>query len=53
MDLAALRGYSEAFGPEVFGLLSPKASVESKTSPGGTAPDLVDQRAGGLAKGSA
>jgi len=50
MKIAELRKFSESFDKDVFDLLTPKASVGSKTSPGGTAPALVVQRAGELLK---
>ncbi len=52
MTLKELRGYSPAFGKDVHALLTPQASVASRRSPGGTAPDLVEKRARSLAKGS-
>jgi len=51
MKLAELRKYSDRFDKDVFDLLTPEASVRSKTSPGGTAPDLVSRRAAQLSKG--
>jgi argininosuccinate lyase len=48
MPLSELRGFSEAFGEDVYGLLSPQASAAAKTSPGGTAPALVAARAARL-----
>ncbi len=45
MTIAELRQFSEAFGEDVYSLLTPKASVEGKKSPGGTAPELVESRA--------
>jgi argininosuccinate lyase len=51
MTLAELRQYSEAFGEDVHSILSPKASVQSKTSPGGTAPALVEKRVAHLSRG--
>jgi argininosuccinate lyase len=50
MKIAELRKFSESFDKDVFDLLTPKASVSSKTSPGGTAPALVVQRTGELLK---
>jgi argininosuccinate lyase len=50
MKLADLRKHSETFEKDVFDLLTPKASVDGKTSPGGTAPALVAKRAGELLK---
>ena len=52
MKISELRQYSEVFGEDVYALLTPKASVEGKKSPGGTAPALVEARAGELAKGA-
>ena len=52
MKLADLRKYSESFQKDVFELLTPKASVDGKTSPGGTAPALVRKRSGELLKES-
>ena len=51
MNLAELRQYSQSFGEDVYALLTPRASVEGKKSPGGTAPDQVENRAAKLAKG--
>jgi argininosuccinate lyase len=51
MKLADLRKFSEEFDKDVFDLLTPEASVQSKTSPGATAPHLVSQRAAQLLKG--
>ena len=51
MKLADLRKFSEAFDKDVFDLLTPEASVQAKSSPGGTAPLLVAQRAAQLLKG--
>ncbi|HEX7897937.1 MAG TPA: argininosuccinate lyase [Planctomycetota bacterium] len=45
LPLAELRTYSPAIGEDLFALLTPRASVDSKTSPGGTAPPLVEARA--------
>jgi argininosuccinate lyase len=50
MKLAELRKFSESFDKDVFDLLTPKASVNSKTSPGGTAPALVVKRTAELLK---
>jgi argininosuccinate lyase len=50
MKITELRKFSESFDKDVFDLLTPKASVSSKTSPGGTAPALVLKRAGELLK---
>jgi argininosuccinate lyase len=50
MKIAELRKFSESFDKDVFDLLTPKASVNGKTSPGGTAPALVVQRTGELLK---
>ena len=50
MKLEELRKFSEIFDKDVFDLLTPKASVEGKTSPGGTAPALVAKRSGELLK---
>ncbi len=52
MKIAELRKFSESFDKDVFDLLTPKASVNGKTSPGGTAPALVVQRTGELSKDS-
>jgi argininosuccinate lyase len=52
LKVAELRQYSEAFGEDVYALLTPKASVDGKKSPGGTAPALVEGRAGELVKGA-
>ena len=52
MKLADLKKYSESFQKDVFELLTPKASVNGKTSPGGTAPALVRKRSGELLKDS-
>jgi argininosuccinate lyase len=49
LPLAELRTYSPSIDPDLFALLTPRASVESKTSPGGTAPALVERRAKELA----
>ncbi len=49
LPLAELRTYAPAIGEDLFALLAPRASVESKTSPGGTAPALVERRAKELA----
>ncbi|HUR38366.1 MAG TPA: argininosuccinate lyase, partial [Planctomycetota bacterium] len=51
MELAELRKHSEKFEKDVFDLLTPRASVESRTSPGGTASSLVLKRAEELLKG--
>lgn len=50
MKITELRKFSESFDKDVFELLTPKASVNGKTSPGGTAPALVVKRAGELLK---
>jgi argininosuccinate lyase len=50
MKLEELRTFSASFDKDVFELLTPIASVDGKTSPGGTAPALVVQRAGELLK---
>jgi argininosuccinate lyase len=50
MKITELRKFSEGFDKDVFDLLTPKASVNGKTSPGGTAPALVVQRTGELLK---
>jgi len=50
MTLAELRQYSESFEEDMYTILNPKASVESKKSPGGTAPSLVEKRAAHLAR---
>jgi argininosuccinate lyase len=51
MKLAEIRKFSEEFEKDLFDLLTPKASVQAKTSPGGTSPELVAQRAAQLLKG--
>ncbi|HZE97119.1 MAG TPA: argininosuccinate lyase [Planctomycetota bacterium] len=51
MKLAELRKFSEDFEKDVFDLLTPQASVQSKTSPGGTSPQQVAHRASQLLKG--
>ncbi|HLY74124.1 MAG TPA: argininosuccinate lyase [Planctomycetota bacterium] len=51
MKLADLRKFSEDFDKDVFDLLTPRASVQAKTSPGATAPQLVSQRASQLLRG--
>jgi argininosuccinate lyase len=51
MKLAEIRKFSEDFEKDLFDLLTPKASVQSKTSPGATSPELVAQRAAQLLKG--
>ena len=51
MKLADLRKFSEDFDKDVFDLLTSEASVQAKSSPGGTAPLLVAQRAAQLLKG--
>lgn len=48
MKIAELRKFSELFEKDVFELLTPKASVQAKTSPGATSPHLVSQRAAQL-----
>ena len=53
MSLADLRTVSDAFREDVFGLLNADASAAGRKSPGGTAPDLVAERASQLAKGQA
>jgi argininosuccinate lyase len=50
MTLQEFRQYSTAFEQDVYSILSPKASVEGKRSPGGTAPELVEKRAAHLLK---
>jgi argininosuccinate lyase len=50
MKIAELRKFSETFEKDLFELLTPKASVNGKTSPGGTAPELVVKRTGELLK---
>ncbi len=52
MTPAELRGFSGAFGADVFKLLTPEASVKSRTSPGGTAPGRVRKRVARLRRGS-
>ncbi len=52
MPLEDLRKFSEVFDKDLFELLTPKASVEGKTSPGGTAPALVLKRSTELLKDS-
>ncbi len=51
MKLAELRKFSEEFDKDIFEMLTPKASVQAKTSPGATSPELVAQRAAQLLKG--
>jgi argininosuccinate lyase len=53
LPLAELRKFSEGFQEEVFALLTPEASVQSRRSPGGTAPPLVEERVRRLSKGKA
>src|SRR5436190_18671512 len=48
MKIAELRKFSELFEKDVFEQLTPKASVQAKTSPGATSPHLVSQRAAQL-----
>jgi argininosuccinate lyase len=48
MSLQEFRQYSTTFEQDVYSILSPKASVEGKRSPGGTAPELVEKRAAQL-----
>jgi argininosuccinate lyase len=48
MSLQEFRQYSTTFEQDVYSILSPKASVEGKRSPGGTAPELVGKRAAQL-----
>ena len=50
MKITELRKFSETFDKDLFDLLTPKASVNGKTSPGGTAPALVVKRSGELLK---
>jgi argininosuccinate lyase len=45
MKIGELRKFSEQFEKDVFDLLTPRSSVQAKTSPGATAPMLVAQRA--------
>jgi argininosuccinate lyase len=51
MKLADLRRFGEDFDKDVYDILTPQASVQSKTSPGATAPSLVSQRASQLLRG--
>jgi argininosuccinate lyase len=51
MKIADLRKFSEDFEKDVFDLLTPKASVQAKTSPGATSPHLVSTRAAQLLRG--
>jgi len=51
MKLPELRKFSDEIEKDLFDLLTARASVQSKTSPGGTAPSLVSQRAAQLLKG--
>jgi argininosuccinate lyase len=51
MTIGELQKYSDAFEQDVYAILTPQASVQSKKSAGGTAPDLVEKRAGHLLKG--
>jgi len=48
MKIGELRKFSELFEKDVFEQLTPKASVQAKTSPGATSPHLVSQRAAQL-----
>ena len=48
MKIGELRKFSDQFEKDVFDLLTPKSSVQAKTSPGATAPALVAQRASQL-----
>jgi argininosuccinate lyase len=50
MKITELRKFSDGFDKDVFDLLTPKASVGAKTSPGGTAPALVVKRTQELLK---
>ena len=50
MKITELRKFSESFDKDVFDLLTTKASVSSKTSPGGSAPALVVKRTEELLK---
>ena len=50
LPLSELKTYSPAIGEDLFPLLTPRASVESKTSPGGTASSLVEARARELSR---
>jgi argininosuccinate lyase len=45
LPLAELRTYSPAVGEDLFALLTPRASVDAKASPGGTSPKIVEARA--------
>ena len=53
LGLAELKQVNPAFEQDVFALLTPRASVEGKRSPGGTAPSQVEARAARLSKGPA
>jgi argininosuccinate lyase len=53
IPLEELRTYSPVFGPEAYALLTPRASVEHRRSPGGTSPEGVAARAERLLKGGA
>jgi argininosuccinate lyase len=56
LTLSELKEVSPAFEQDIYALLTPKASVEAKRSPGGTSPSQVEKRAAQLApppKGSA
>jgi argininosuccinate lyase len=50
MKITELRKFSESFDKDVFDLLTPRASVDAKMSPGGTAPALVVKRTEELLK---
>jgi argininosuccinate lyase len=53
LPLAELRTYAPAFADDVFALLDADASAASRKSPGGTAPELVKERAARLSEGKA
>jgi argininosuccinate lyase len=50
MKITELRKFSESIDKDLFDILTPKASVNGKTSPGGTAPALVVKRTEELLK---
>lgn len=52
LTLAELKQVSPVFEQDIYALLTPQASVEGKTSPGGTAPALVLKRAEQLSQRS-
>jgi argininosuccinate lyase len=44
MSLEEWRSFSPVFGPDIVEYISPEGAVQSKKSPGGTAPERVSEQ---------